>query len=226
MKIRIIGLTALVSSMGLCALANAADTPAPADLVIIDAKIYTADAKHSMAQALAVRAGKIVFVGSKAEAAHWIGPQTKVETQNGRLVLPGLFDSHIHPSGIVDLDVCDLKSAAKSLKEMTAFVADCIRRYKIPDGEWVTVRQWNFSNGNEPDAAHPTLRAALDLASTTRPIQLQGNDGHHGAFNSAALARAIAAGKKIGYSKATLAGNSRTTANWWASMPAANRTAP
>jgi predicted amidohydrolase YtcJ len=207
MKLRILGLTALVSSMGLCALANAADAPAPADLVITDAKIYTADAKHSMAQALAVRAGKIVFVGSKAEAAHWIGPQTKVETENGRLVLPGLFDSHIHPSGIVDLDVCDLKSAAKSLKEMTAFVADCIRRYKIPDGEWVTVRQWNFSNGNEPDAAHPTLRAALDLASTTHPIQLQGNDGHHGAFNSAALARAInAAGKKIGFSKATLAG--------------------
>ena len=207
MKIRIIGLTALVSSMGLCALAHAADAPAPADLVITDAKIYTADAKHSMAQALAVRAGKIVFVGSKAEAAHWIGPQTKVETENGRLVLPGLFDSHIHPSGIVDLDVCDLKSAAKSLKEMTAFVADCIRRYKIPDGEWVTVRQWNFSNGNEPDAAHPTLRAALDLASTTHPIQLQGNDGHHGAFNSAALARAgNAAGKKIGFSKATLAG--------------------
>jgi predicted amidohydrolase YtcJ len=207
MKIRIIGLTALVSSMGLCAFTHAADAPAPADLVITDAKIYTADAKRSMAQALAVRAGKIVFVGSKAEAAHWIGPQTKVETENGRLVLPGLFDSHIHPSGIVDLDVCDLKSAAKSLKEMTAFVADCIRRYKIPDGEWVTVRQWNFSNGNEPDAAHPTLRAALDLASTTHPIQLQGNDGHHGAFNSAALARAInPAGKKIGFSKATLAG--------------------
>jgi predicted amidohydrolase YtcJ len=205
MKIRILGL--LVSSMGLCALTNAADAPASADLVITDAKIYTADAKHSMAQALAVRAGKIVFVGSKAEAAHWIGPQTKVETENGRMVLPGLFDSHIHPSGIVDLDVCDLKSAAKSLKEMTAFVADCIRRYKIPDGEWVTVRQWNFSNGNAPDAAHPTLRAALDLASTTHPIQLQGNDGHHGAFNSAALARAInAAGKKIGFSKATLAG--------------------
>ena len=55
MKIRILGLTALVSSMGLCAWANAADAPAPADLVITDAKIYTADAKRSMAQALAVR---------------------------------------------------------------------------------------------------------------------------------------------------------------------------
>jgi predicted amidohydrolase YtcJ len=207
MRIQILGLTALVSSMGLCAYAHAADAPVPADTVVTDAKIYTADDKRSMAEALAVRAGKIVFVGSKSDAARWIGPNTKVESQNGRMVLPGLFDSHIHPSGIVDLDVCDLKSAAKSLKEMTAFVADCIQRYKIPAGEWVTVRQWNFSNGNEPDASHPTLRAALDLASTKHPIQLQGNDGHHGAFNSAALARAAdAAGKKIGFSKATLAG--------------------
>jgi predicted amidohydrolase YtcJ len=207
MKIGIIGLTALASSMGLCAFVNAADAPATADLVITDAKIYTADAKRSMAEALAVRAGKIVFVGSKSDVARWIGPQTTVDREVGRLVLPGLFDSHIHPSGIVDLDVCDLKSAAKSLQDMTAFVADCIRRYKIADGEWVTVRQWNFSNGNEPDAKHPTLRAALDLASTKHPIQLQGNDGHHGAFNSAALARAAnEAGKRIGFSKATLAG--------------------
>ena len=89
---------------------------------------------------------------------------------------------------------------------MTAFVSECIRRYHIPEGEWVNVRQWNFSNGNEPDPGHPTLRAALDLASSSRPIQLMGNDGHHGAFNSVALARAVGGdGKKIGYSKATLA---------------------
>jgi predicted amidohydrolase YtcJ len=208
MNVRILGLAVLASSIGLCGLAHAADAPGPADLVITDAKIYTADAKRSMAEALAVRAGKIVFVGSKNDAARFIGPKTQVEDENGRLVLPGLFDSHIHPAGIVDLDVCDLNSAAKSLKDMTAFVADCIRRYKIPDGEWVVVREWNFSNGNEPDAAHPTLRAALDLASTTHPIQLQGNDGHHGAFNSMALARATnAAGKKIGFSKASLAGD-------------------
>ena len=146
-------------------------------------------------------------MGAKAQAERWIGPNTKVDNQGGRLILPGLFDSHIHPSGIVDLDVCDLKSAAKSLKEMTAFVQGCIQRYKIPPGEWVSVRLWNFSNGIEPDPAHPTLRAALDLASTAHPIQLLGNDGHHGAFNSTARARAAdAGGKTIGYSKATLAG--------------------
>jgi predicted amidohydrolase YtcJ len=199
-------LAALVLLVAPFAAAAAPQSPAHADLVITDAKIYTADRHRSMAEALAVSAGRIVFVGANADANHWIGPDTKVERQGGRLMLPGLFDSHIHPSGIVDLDVCDLKSAAKSLQEMTVFVQGCIQRYKIPSGEWVSVRQWNFSNGNEPDAAHPTLRAALDLASTMHPIQLLGNDGHHGAFNSAALARAADAhGKAIGYSKATLA---------------------
>ena len=192
----------------LSAIPLAAGARPSADLVITDARIYTADAAHSMAAAIAIRADKIVFVGSNDEARRWIGPKTKVRRLGGRLVLPGLYDSHIHPAGIVDLDVCDLKSQAKSLQAMTEFVRGCIARYKVPAGAWVHVRQWNFSNGNEPDAAHPTLRAALDLASTRHPIQLLGNDGHHGAFNSAALARARdSAGRTVGFSKATLAGD-------------------
>jgi len=197
-------------ALALPALAAGAAVPSPADLVLTDARIYTADAKRSMAEAIAVKDAKIVFVGSKADAAAWIGPTTKVEHASGRLVLPGLYDSHIHPAGIVDLDVCDLKSGAKSLTQMADFVRGCIERYKVPTGEWVSVRQWNFSNGNEPGATVPTLRAALDLASTKHPIQLLGNDGHHGAFNSLALSRAKdAAGKVVGYSKATLAGELR-----------------
>ena len=186
---------------------GAAGSEVPADLVVTDARIYTADAQHSMAGALAVRDGKLVYVGAAADVLAFIGPRTQVERAGGRLVLPGLFDSHIHPAGIVDLDVCTLKSEAKSLKAMTEFVRGCIERYKIAPGEWVNVRQWNYSNGNEPDATHPTLRAALDLASTQHPIQLLGNDGHHGAFNSVALARATDdSGKVVGFSKATLAG--------------------
>ena len=178
-----------------------------ADLVITGARIYTADAGRSMAEALAIRGGRIVFVGRDAEARAWIGPKTKVRRLGGRLVLPGLYDSHIHPVGIVDLDVCDLRSQAKSLQALTEFVRGCIQRYKVPAGAWLNVRQWNFSNGNEPDPAHPTLRAALDLASRSHPIQLLGNDGHHGAFNSRALALAKNdAGATVGYSKAALAG--------------------
>lgn len=178
----------------------------PANLVVTDARIYTVAGNHSYAEALAVRDGKLVYVGNKSGAAEWMGPATKVESLHGKLVLPGIIDSHLHPSGIVDLDVCDLASKAKSLKQLTDFVRGCIERYKIPAGDWVNVRQWNFSDNNQPDGAHPTLRAALDLASTQHPIQLLGNDGHHGAFNSMALARAKnAKGERIGFSRATLA---------------------
>jgi predicted amidohydrolase YtcJ len=188
-------------------LAAGAAGSAPADLVVTDARIYTADAHHAMAEALAITGGRLVYVGSAVGARAFIGPKTRTERLGGRLVLPGLIDSHIHAPGIVDLDVCNLRSEGKSLKTMAEFVRGCIERYKVPAGEWVSVRQWNYSNGNEPDAELPTLRAALDRASTAHPIQLLGNDGHHGAFNSVALARATnAAGKTIGYSKATLAG--------------------
>ena len=183
-----------------------------ADLVVRGAHIYTAAAAHPYAEALAIRDGRILFVGSNSGAAQWVGPQTKTESLHGQLVLPGLIDSHIHATGIVDLDVCDLKSEPKSLAALTEFVRGCIQRYKTPAGEWLSVRQWNFTDGNQPDAAHPTLRAALDLASNEVPIQLLGNDGHHGAFNSAALARAKnQKGVQVGLSRQRSRSNSQST---------------
>src|SRR6185369_5937549 len=113
---------------------------------------------------VAVSGGRIVYVGTNAGVQPYLAKQTKTVDLHGRLVLPGLIDSHIHPGGIVDLDVCDLKSAAKSLSEMTSFVKGCIKRYKIPEGQWVNVRLWNFSDGNVPYPGHPTMRATLDLA--------------------------------------------------------------
>ncbi len=198
-----------LASAGVLVISNglALAAPSPADLVLTDARIYTADAARSMAEAVAVRDGRIVYVGKKEGAQAFIGPATKVEHLGGRLVLPGLIDSHVHADEMVRLDVCDLKNEPKSLSEITAFVQECIRRYKIADGDWVVVRHWNYSYGNTPDDAHPTLRAALDLATTRSPVHLDGDDGHHSAFNSAALARAHnAAGATIGYSRATLRG--------------------
>lgn len=203
----------LVFSLMMCfqsgALAASAGThrsPVPADVVVTEARIYTADPRRSLAEALAVRAGKLVYVGDAVGARAFIGPATEVKRVGGRLILPGLVDSHIHPTLIVDLDVCDLESRPVSLEELALFVRHCIERYHTPPGEWVSVREWDFMHGNEPDAAHPTLRAALDAATTTHPVHLIGNDGHHSAFNSMALAQARnAAGRPVGLSRATLA---------------------
>ena len=184
----------------------AASPETAADLLVSDARIYTEDAQHSLAESLAVRGGKIVFVGRAADAQRFVGPRTRVEQLGGRLVLPGLVDSHVHPLDIVDLDVCNLQSKAMTLKELTAFVAGCLAHYRTAPGQRLSVHQWNYSDGNQPDADHPTLRAALDAASTKVRIELQGNDGHHGAYNSLALAQARdPAGKTVGLSRETLA---------------------
>jgi predicted amidohydrolase YtcJ len=199
-------LLALAAAAAL-AVSQTSSAASVADLVLTDGRIYTVDANHSGAAALAVRKGKVVFVGSTDEARRWIGPTTQVESLGGRLVLPGLIDAHMHPLDIVDLDVCDLDSHPVSLKELTIFVGKCLEKYRTPPGERLVVHQWSYTAGNQPDPEHPTLRAALDAASTKVEIQLLGNDAHHGAFNSLALSRAKnAKGQIIGLSKASLAG--------------------
>ncbi|MEP6548412.1 MAG: amidohydrolase family protein [Gammaproteobacteria bacterium] len=72
--------------------ASSAPRPAAADLVVMDAKIYTADSTHTVAESLAVRRGKFVYVGLAGGARAYVGPHTTVESLAGRLLLPGLFD--------------------------------------------------------------------------------------------------------------------------------------
>jgi predicted amidohydrolase YtcJ len=187
--------------------ARAVEIAPSADLLIRNATIYTVDKDRSIAQALAVKDGRIVFVGNASDAQHLVGPSTRIEDLGGRLVLPGLIDSHIHPLDIADLDVCDLDDQAVSLRELSRFVAACLTHFKTPPGALLRVYQWNYSSGNQTDREHRTLRAALDAASTTRRIEVLGEDGHHGAYNSLALASAKnSSGQVIGISKATLAG--------------------
>ena len=178
----------------------------PADFVLMDAKIYTEDSDRRAVEALAIRDGKIIFTGSEADASKLVGPKTQVERAGGRRVLPGLIDAHIHPMGIVDFGGCDLQSKARTLAEIATFVRGCIERMHVPAGQWFAVSNWEYGGGNRADPEHPTLRAALDAASTKNPIVMTGWDGHHGAYNSAALALAKnSKGEVVGYSKKTLA---------------------
>ncbi len=185
---------------------GAADTPA-ADLALTDVRIYTS-AGPRLAEALAVRGDRIVYVGSAGGLKAFIGPATRVEHGEGRLVIPGLVDAHVHPVDIVDLDVCDLDSKPLGLRALSSFVKQCLEHYRTAPGSRLLVHQWNFSEGNQPDPEYPTLRVALDKASATREVQLLGNDAHHSAFNSLALEHARnAQGAVVGISKATLAGD-------------------
>src|SRR5689334_12489686 len=72
----------------------------PADLVVLDAKILTVDDQFRQVQALAVRDGRFVAVGSTAEVRARIGARTRVIDGGGRTVIPGLIDSHVHALGV------------------------------------------------------------------------------------------------------------------------------
>lgn len=186
-----------------------ADRPAAtfADWVLTGGRLYTSDAQHSTASALAIKDGRILFVGSDTEAQRFIGPATQVKDWGGHRVLPGLIDAHVHALDIVDLDVCDLDSRPVTLRELSQFVTGCLVRYRPNVGARLVVHQWDPIDGNQTDPELPTLRAALDAASTTVELELLGNDGHHAAFNSLGLAHARnASGQFVGLSKATLAG--------------------
>ena len=94
----------------LAALAAVPDSGAPADLVLRSAKIWTGDPARPEAEALAVRGGRIVAVGSDAEIAKLQGPSTKVIDGKWRRVVPGFIDCHTHMSmGGLDLLAMDLR---------------------------------------------------------------------------------------------------------------------
>ncbi|HVN99389.1 MAG TPA: amidohydrolase family protein [Steroidobacteraceae bacterium] len=191
---------------GPCAVADPAGAGvSPAELVVTHARIYTA-ATPETAEAMAVRDGQVVYVGDAAGVRPYLGRHTRSVDAGGRLVLPGLVDSHIHPVDMVSGDECDLRSGGRTLREISAFVRGCIERFRPAPGQWLDVYGWAVSFNNTPDPQYPTLRAALDKAAPRNPVYLFGDDGHRAAFNSAALALARnAAGVQVGLSARTLA---------------------
>jgi predicted amidohydrolase YtcJ len=77
--------------------AVATAAPAPADTVLRNGYVYTVDEHDTVQQAVAVRDGLIVHVGSNSSAAAYIGPDTQVVDLAGRMLMPGFVDAHMHP---------------------------------------------------------------------------------------------------------------------------------
>jgi len=180
--------------------------PVKADLVLKNGRVYTVDGSHRIAEAMAVKSGKVVFVGDNRAVDAFVDRKTIVEDAGGKLILPGLVDAHIHPIGIVDFGGCSLQSKARTLAEIAVLVRQCVVDAKLQPGQWLAVNQWEYAAGNQTDAKYATLRAALDDAAPVNPVIMTGWDLHHSAYNSRALALAKnAKGETVGYSKKTLA---------------------
>ncbi|WP_455362440.1 amidohydrolase [Streptomyces sp. SYSU K21746] len=158
-------------------------TTAPADLVLTGARIHTVDPALPEAQALAVRAGRIVWLGPDSGAADWTGPDTEVLDAGGRLVLPGFIDAHNHVRLGSD-DACVQLAGVRTL----AGIHERIRTWHAahPDAEWIEAEAFDYSaipGGRMPGAAD------LDPVTGDTPAFVLSYDVHTAWLNSAALRR-------------------------------------
>lgn len=183
------------------------DSQVVADTIYQNGYIYTADRNQSVAQSIAIKAGEIIYVGDTAGVQAFIGDETKINELENKMMLPGLHDAHIHPTGIVDVDMCDLGVEEMDLDGLVAALNGCKAQYQYGDDELIFALQWNSYVGNEPTASYKNLVAALDAISTTQAVYLAGPDGHTGAANSFALAKVKNdKGEVVGLNKETLKG--------------------
>ena len=156
-----------------------------ADLVLLHGHILTVDTKDTVAQAIAIRHGVIVKVGSDAEVLQFAGNAPGIRTINlrGRTATPGLIDTHAHiaEGGVAELYGVKLSDAAS--------IADIVARVKAKvalakPGEWVTGSGWD--EGKLAERRYVTA-ADLDAVAPNNPVWLLHTTGHYGVANSLAL---------------------------------------
>ena len=156
-----------------------------ADLLLLHGRILTVDAQDTVAQAIAVRQGVIVKVGTDGEVLEFAGKGAGVRIidLHGHTATPGLIDTHAH---IADGGVEELYGV--QLSDATS-VADVVARVKakvalVKPGEWVTGLGWD--EGKLVERRYVTA-ADLDAVSANNPVWLTHTTGHYGVANSVAL---------------------------------------
>lgn len=154
---------------------------AAADLIVVNADVYTVDPARPRAEAFAVEHGKFSAVGSNAEIRALADGRTRLIDAAGHTVTPGFIDSHSHMSGdspvVAGVDLSYVADKDEWLRLIEA--AD----ERLPDGDWMTGGYWDHTIS---DGEYPT-KEMLDEVAPDRPIFLNHIDGHYGWANSLAL---------------------------------------
>jgi predicted amidohydrolase YtcJ len=152
------------------AVAGARSQAPPADLVVLNARIVTLDAQSRIAEAVAIRDGVFVAVGSTADVRPLVGSSTRVIDAGGDTVVPGLIDSHVHALGVAGAEARQPFVDLRSIDAIQAWVRDEAAR--TPAGTWIwsprvfptRVRERRFPTRAELDAAAPRNPVVVDGA--------------------------------------------------------------
>jgi predicted amidohydrolase YtcJ len=179
------GITAGITA-GTAAIAAPAPTPTPTPtptLILFHGKILTVDSRDSTAEALAIRDGKIIAVGSDSDILRLANHDTRRIDLHGRTATPGLIDSHAHiaEAGVDELyhvHLSDASSVAEVVRRVQAGIA------ALKPGEWLQGDGWD--EGKLAERRYVTA-ADLDRVSPHNPVWLMHTTGHYGVANSLAL---------------------------------------
>jgi predicted amidohydrolase YtcJ len=151
-----------------------------ADLILHNGKIVTVDRDFTIRQALAIKDGKLTRVGTDAEVLVARGPNTRVVDLSGKTVLPGLIDSHTHPTGAslheFDHPIADMET----IQDVLDYIGE--RARTLGPGKWVVVRQVFITRLKEQ--RYPT-RAELDRVAPENPVMFA--TGPDASLNTVAL---------------------------------------
>lgn len=166
------------------------DTPAAvpiplvtADTILENGTIYTIDDKNTVAEAIAIKDGKVLFVGSKAGAEAYHGAATQVVDLDGKIVMPGFIDAHVHAPGAKLTELFDIYLYESITKEQTlADVKEFIDAHPDQTEYWGS----GYTVGMAGDSKGPKAEW-LDEICADKPIILTSNDGHNMWLNSKAL---------------------------------------
>ncbi len=153
-----------------------------ADVVYRNGNVYTLNSSRPKAEAVAVKADRIVFVGSNIEAQKYVGKSTRVVDLQGKTMVPGMTDAHQHLPGVGFREMTLNLEGVTSLEDFLGKVKG--RVDQASPGEWVTGRGWIETFWKPP--VFPT-RADLDKVAPNNPVVLTRADGHASVVNSAAL---------------------------------------
>ncbi|UOQ53537.1 amidohydrolase [Hymenobacter cellulosivorans] len=170
----------LWSVLGGWLLSTAALGQQPADMVLLNGKLFTADATQPTAQALAIRGERIVAVGTTAEISKLTGPRTRRLDLQGRTVTPGFNDAHNHFSPSPRGTTLALDALEPTWEETTKALTAAVQQ--APAGGWVFGRVGRAVVTNEQ-----VTRAALDQLAPNHAVLLRAHYGHGYIANSRAL---------------------------------------
>src|SRR5262252_3025059 len=153
-----------------------------ADLIIVNAKVWTVDSSRPTAEAVAIIADRIAAVGTTSEIEAWRGTATRLIDAQGKLLVPGFNDAHVHfISGGLQLDSVDLKDAATPQE----FAARIEARAKVtPKDEWIEGGDWDEQRFNPPQLPAKEL---IDPVTPNTPVFVTRYDGHISLANSLTL---------------------------------------